>query len=96
MSLFKRNWTAEDADRWTAHDFFACLFGVLAFVLVTLGIAGTLLLQTWGFVTLGLAVLCTWLTFRVIDPKLRALSESFEEKQAGFLDSVEKQNRWEG
>jgi len=96
MSLFKKNWTADDADRWTMHDFFACLFGVLAFVLVTLGVAGALLLQTWGFITLGLSVLFTWLTFKVIDPKLRALSESFEKKQAGFLDSVERQNRWEG
>ena len=96
MSLFRKNWTAEDADRWTAHDFLACLFGVLAFVLVTLGVAGSLLLQTWGFATLGLSVLFTWLTFKVIDPKLRALSKSFEKKQAGFLDSVEKQNRWEG
>ena len=49
-----------------------------------------------GFITLGLSVLFTWLTFKVIDPKLRALSESFEKKQAGFLDSVEKHNRWEG
>ena len=96
MSLFKKNWTAEDADRWTVHDFLACLFGVLAFVLVTTGVAGAMLLQTWGFITLGLSVLFTWLTFKVIDPKLRALSESFEKKQAGFLDSVEKHNRWEG
>ena len=95
MSLFKKDWSAEEADRWTVHDLLACLFGVLAFVLVTIGIAGSLLLQTWGFMTLGLSVLCTWLTFKVIDPKLRALSASFEKKQAGFLDSVEKQNRWE-
>jgi hypothetical protein len=95
MSLFKKNWTAEEADLWTVHDFLACLFGVLAFVLVTLGVAGAMLLQTWGFITLGLSVLFTWLTFKVIDPKLRALSESFEKKQADFLDSVERHNRWE-
>jgi len=95
MSLFKKTWTAEEADRWTMHDFLACLFGVLAFVLVTLGVAGSLLLQTWGYVALGLAVLFTWLTFKVIDPKLRALSEAFEKKQAGFLETVERQNRWE-
>ena len=94
MSLFKKTWTAEEADHWTMHDFLACLFGVLAFVLVTLGVAGSMLLQTWGFITLGLSILFTWLTFKVIDPKLRALSESFEKKQAGFLDTVERQNRW--
>ena len=95
MSLIKKDWTAEEADRWTRHDFFACLLGVAAFILITLGVAGTLLLQTWGYITLALAVLCTWLTFRVIDPKLRALSRSFEEKQAHYLDAVERRNRWE-
>jgi peptidoglycan/LPS O-acetylase OafA/YrhL len=95
MSLFRSNWTAEDADRWTRHDFLACLFGVLAFVLVTLGVAGSLLLQPWGFVSLALSVLFTWLTFRVIDPKLRALSRGFEEKQAGYLETIERHNRWE-
>ena len=31
----------------------------------------------------------------VIDPKLRALSGDFEKKQAGYLEAVERQNRWE-
>lgn len=95
MSLFRRSWTVDDADRWTWHDAAACIFGVLAFVLVTVGVAGALLLRSWGFVSLLLAALSTWLTFRVIDPKLRALSEGFEAKQARFLESVERRNRWE-
>ena len=40
-------------------------------------------------------VLFTWLTFKVIDPKLRALSDAFDARQGEFLKSVEKQNRWE-
>ncbi len=95
MSLFKRTWTGDEADHWTIHDFLACLFGVLAFFFVTVGVAGAMLLQMWGFITLGLAVVFTWLTFKVIDPKLRALSKSFESKQAGYLESVEQHNRWE-
>ena len=95
MSLLRQNWTADEADRWTRHDFFACLFGVASFVLVTLGVAGTLLLQTWGFVSLALAVLFAWLTYRVIDPKLRALSRAFETKQSSYLEAVERKNRWE-
>ena len=95
MSLFKKDWTAHDADRWTRHDFLACIFGVLAFTLVTVGVAGALLLQTWGFITLGLSVVFTWLTFKVIDPKLRALSRDFEDRQAEYLDAVERRNRWE-
>jgi hypothetical protein len=95
MSLFKSDWTPEEADRWTRHDLLACLFGVLAFVLVTLGVAGSLLLQAWGYLSLGLAVVFTWLTFRVIDPKLRVLSRAFEDKQAAYLADVERRNRWE-
>lgn len=95
MSLFKTDWTADEADRWTSHDLFACIFGVLAFVTVTLGVAGSLLLQVWGYVTLGLSVVFTWLTFKVIDPKLRTLSKAFEERQTEFLEHVERQNRWE-
>jgi hypothetical protein len=96
MGLFKKEWTPQQADRWTWHDLFACVFGVLAFVLITVGLAGTLLLQPWGFVALALSILCTWLTFKVIDPKLRALSRGFEDKQAGYLDAIERNNRWEG
>jgi hypothetical protein len=95
VTLFKKDWTAHEADRWTRHDFLACVFGVLAFTLVTVGVAGALLLRTWGFISLGLSVVFTWLTFKVIDPKLRALSRNFEKKQAGYLDAVERQNRWE-
>jgi peptidoglycan/LPS O-acetylase OafA/YrhL len=95
MTLFRKDWTAHDADRWTRHDLLACVFGVLAFVLVTVGVAGSLLLQTWGFITLALSVVFAWLTFKVIDPKLRALSGEFEKKQAGYLDAVERRNRWE-
>ena len=95
MSLFTKSWTVAEADRWTRHDLLACVFGVIAFVLVTVGVAGTLLLQTWGFITLALSVVFAWLTFKVIDPKLRALSEGFEKRQAGYLDAVERHNRWE-
>ena len=48
-----------------------------------------------GFLTLALSVVFTWLTFKVIDPKLRALSDAFDARQEEFLESVEKQNRWE-
>ena len=95
MSLFTKRWTAQEADRWTRHDLLACVFGVLAFVLATVGVAGSLLLQTWGFIALALSVLFAWLTFKVIDPKLRALSSGFEKKQARYLDAVERYNRWE-
>lgn len=95
MSVFKTKWTRDEADRWTIHDLLACVFGVLAFFLVTVGLAGTILLQPWGYLSLALSVVFTWLTFKVIDPKLRVLSDAFEEKQAGYLEDMERHNRWE-
>jgi peptidoglycan/LPS O-acetylase OafA/YrhL len=95
VNVFKKSWTADEADRWTIHDFLACVFGVLAFFLVNVGVAGSILLQPWGFVCLALSVVFTWMTFKVIDPKLRTLSDAFEEKQAGYLEGMERRNRWE-
>jgi len=34
--------------------------------------------------------------FRIIDPKLRALSVAFESDQAHYLDRLNKRTRWEG
>ena len=95
MSLFKKDWTPDEADRWTVHDLLACVFGVLAFLLVSVGVVGSILLQLWGFISLGLALVFVWLTFKVIDPKLRTMSEAFEAKQAEYLRHVERHNRWE-
>ena len=34
--------------------------------------------------------------FRVIDPKLKALSVAFGEAQAGYLEQMDRKTRWEG
>ena len=44
---------------------------------------------------LAVSILCAWLMFRIIDPKLRALSLAFEGDQAHYLDRVNKTTRWE-
>ena len=95
MSVFRKKWTPDEADHWTVHDFLACVFGVSAFFTVTVGGAGSILLQPWGFLGLALSVVLTWLTFKIIDPKLRTLSDAFEKKQDGYLEDMERHNRWE-
>lgn len=95
MKIFKREWTAAEADEWTCHDFWASLLGVLAYILVTVGIIGAFLLQVWGFVAVGLALVLGLVMFYIIDPKLKAMSRGFEEKQAGYLARMEQSNRWE-
>jgi hypothetical protein len=95
MKLFRRDWTAVEAEEWTKHDFWASVFSIGAYVFTAIGVAGALLLQTWGFVTLALAVACVILMFKVIDPKLRAISAEFESREAHYLEQLERAQRWE-
>ena len=66
MKLFKKDWTAAEADDWTFHDFLASLLGVLAYILVAVGIIGAFFLQVWGFVAVILALLLSIVMFFII------------------------------
>ncbi|MGA7617344.1 MAG: sodium:solute symporter [Thermoanaerobaculia bacterium] len=92
---FEQQWSPEEADDWTRHDVYAAILSALCYVLVAVGIAGALLLQVWGFVALVGSVVCGWLMYRIIDPKLRALSAAFELNQKGYLDRMNRRTRWE-
>jgi hypothetical protein len=94
--LFQRDWTAEEADMWTAHDAVAAVLSAACYVLVALGVAGTLLARAWGYAALAGAAACGGIMFRIIDPKLRALSRSFEVAQAGYLAELDRKTRWQG
>jgi len=59
------------------------------------GVAGVLLLQVWGFVTLAGGIACTVVMLRIIDPKLRAISTEFETKEAHYLERLNRVTRWE-
>jgi len=93
--LFARHWTPAQADLWTRHDWVASLLSALCYLLVAVGVAGTLLARPWGYAALAVSILCGWLMFRIIDPKLRALSVAFEAQQAGYLDRMNQAQRWE-
>ncbi len=95
MSLFKRDWTPIEAEEWTRHDLWASALSAASFFLTAVGVAGSLLLQTWGFVTLGLALVCVYVMFRIIDPKLRAISTDFEAKEAAYIEQLDRAIRWE-
>ncbi len=95
MKLFKRDWTPDEADEWTSHDFWASLLGVLAYILITVGIIGAFFLQLWGFAAVALALALSLIVFFIIDPKLKAMSKSFDKKQDGYLKMMEQSNRWE-
>ncbi len=93
--LFADDWTPEDADEWTRHDFVASALSAACYLLVAVGIAGSLLLAPWGFVALAAAVPCAWAMFRIIDPKLKALSQAFEANEAGYLEDLDRATKWE-
>lgn len=95
MTLFKRDWSAAEADEWTAHDAWAGLFSMFSYVLVAIGVAGALLLQVWGFAALAAGIVCVVLMVKIIDPKLRAVSRDFEERQAEYVERLERATRWE-
>jgi small-conductance mechanosensitive channel len=95
MELLRRDWSPDQADEWTIHDLLAGILSVLAYMLVAIGVAGALLLQAWGFVALVVGIASVVLMYRVIDPKLRAMSEAFAKRQDEFLKHVDKTTRWE-
>jgi hypothetical protein len=91
----KRHWTPQEADNWTKEDWIAIFLSPLAYFLIALGVAGSLLMQLWGLVTLALGVLCIAIMYWVIDPKLKKISSEYEKKQKSYLLELEKQARWE-
>ncbi len=96
LGLFSRDWTPEEADEWTRHDVAAAALSALCYLLVAVGVAGVLLFELWGALSLLAGIVCGWLMFRVIDPKLAAMSVAFEAAQAGYLARVDRKTRWEG
>ncbi len=95
MALFKRKWTAHEADEWTKEDWLAIVISPFRYIFINLGVAMSLFLLPMGFVFLGVGVVITALMFWVIDPKLKAISESYERKQREYLKDLEKIQRWE-
>ena len=95
MELSRKDWSPDQADEWTSHDLLASILSVVAYVLTAIGVAGALLLRVWGFVALVVGIVSVVLMYRVIDPKLRAMSEAFAKRQDEFLKHVDKTTRWE-
>lgn len=95
MSLLEKNWTPGQADEWTMHDLVASVLSVASYLLVAIGSAGALLLRVWGFVALVVGIICVVLMYLVIDPKLRAMSRAFAERQQHYLEQIDKATRWE-
>jgi hypothetical protein len=95
MSWIRRNWTPHEADEWTKEDWIAVVLSPFCYILVTMGLAMTLLLQPLGYLLLAVGVIATVIVFWVIDPKIGALSSGYERKQREYLKELEQIQRWE-
>lgn len=95
MGWIKKRWTAQQADQWTKEDYITFIISPLIYVLLLLGIAFSLLLLWYGWVILGVSLILLVIMIKIIDPKLKAISEDYELKQKKYLEDLEKIARWE-
>jgi len=94
MALIKRTWTGREADEWTKEDWLAIVISPICYILLTVGLALALLLQVAGYVMLGVGIVLIIIMHYIIDPKLKAVSAEYEQKQQEYLQRLEAQVRW--
>jgi len=94
MAWMRRTWTPAAADEWTKEDWYTIVISPLAYILLMVGVALSLLLLPAGFAILGLGVLATLLMHWIIDPKLKVISSEYEKKQREYLEQLERAARW--
>lgn len=92
--LVKRSWTAGEAEAWTREDWIAIALSPVAYALLMVGVARLLLGLSWGITGVATAAGLALVVYWVIDPKLRAVSEGYGERQAAWLDELEREQRW--
>ncbi len=95
MSWIRTKWTAEQADRWSKEDYITFILSPLIYFLLAIGVALSLLLLWYGWFILGVSIVLFVVMVKIIDPKLKAISEDYEAKQKRYLEDLEKIVRWE-
>jgi len=95
MGWIKTKWTAEEAEQWTKEDYITFIISPLVYFLLAVGLALSLLLIWYGFVILFISIVLLVIMIKIIDPKLKAVSEDYETRQRKYLEDLEKIARWE-
>jgi Zn-dependent membrane protease YugP len=93
--VFRRKWTAHEADEWTKEDYWAVVFSSLSYLLVTIGSALCFLLPVWGLLLTGAGLVCAGVMYWIIDPKLRTISLEYEARQKEYLKELDRIMSWE-
>lgn len=92
--LIRRVWTAEEADTWSREDWIAIVLSPLSMAFVMVGAANLFLLQHQGIWQMSFGIVCAAFLFWVIDPKLKAVSVDYEQRQSEYLNRLEKRMHW--
>jgi hypothetical protein len=95
MALFRRSWTPKEADEWTKEDTVTVIISPLIYVLLTLGVALSIMLIPVGFVLLAAGIVLLFVMIYIINPKLSAVSEGYEKKQKEYIEELERKVKWE-
>ncbi len=94
MPFIRRNWTATEADEWTKEDWITIILSPLSYLLLTIGVALSLLLFWYGYLILVAGIVLAAVMHWIIDPKLKAISSEYEKKQQDYLHDLEASVRW--
>ncbi len=95
MGWLKTKWSPREADSWSKEDYLTFIISPLIYFLLAVGTVLSLLLIWYGWLILGASLVLLWVMIKVIDPKLKAISEDYEKKQKKYLEELEKIARWE-
>ena len=95
MAFFRNEWTPHEADEWGREDYLAIVFSSISYVLMTICIALLFVKPLWGVLSTIGAIVFAWLMYRVIDPKLKTLSEEYETRQKEYLHRLDTVMKWE-
>ena len=93
--FIKRQWSADEAQAWSREDWIAIILSPLVYGCVMFCMVRLLLMQFAGIWLLLAAVAGSLAIYWVIDPKLRAVSIEYEQKQSAYAAELEKRMRWE-
>jgi hypothetical protein len=93
--LIKRRWTAAEAEEWTREDWIVIALSPLVMAAFMIGVASILVLRPGGIALTLFAVVGTLAIYWIIDPKLKAVSAEYEQRQAKYLEELERGVRWE-
>ena len=95
MPWIRRKWTAKAADEWTKEDIIASILSAISYVALTIGLMLSIFNLWYGWVTLLVGIVSAVLMFYIIDPKLKAISISYEKKQKKYIEDIDRIIRWE-